>query len=119
MTVINPSWDETVILDDNHLREFTGGDSALQAHVLRIFLDHAPFYLKTLCLPNNDNWRADAHKLKGAARSIGAWRLAVEAERAEALGYPAQDDPRRSKCAHELLARLEETISHIKQLLND
>lgn len=119
MTVTNFGWDETVILDGNHLQEFTGGDSALQAHVLRIFLDHAPSYLKALCQPSNDNWRADAHKLKGAARSIGAWRLAVEAERAEALGYPALDDPRRSKCSHELLCRLEETISHIKHLLND
>ena len=119
MTVTKSGWDETVIVDANHLREFTGGDSALQAHVLGIFLDHAPSYLKALCRRGNENWRADAHKLKGAARSIGAWRLAVEAERAEALGYPAQDDPRRSKCVHELLGRLEETISHIKLLLND
>ncbi len=119
MTVANSDWDETVILDDSHLLEFTGGDSALQAHVLGIFLDHAPTYLEVLCRRDNENWRADAHKLKGAARSIGAWRLAVEAERAEALGYPAQDDPRRSKSTRELLGRLEETISHVKQLLND
>ena len=119
MTVISSNWDETIVLDNEHLEEFTGGDRDLQAHVMTIFMSHAPSYLETLCRPGNENWRADAHKLKGAARSIGAWRLAVAAERAEALGYPAQDDPRRKKCGRELLARLEETISHIKQLIND
>lgn len=106
------------MLDDCHLQEFTGGDTDLQAHVLGIFLEHAPIYLKALCHKGNENWRADAHKLKGAARGIGAWRLAASAERAEALGYPADDDPRRKKYSHELLERLEETISHIKHLLN-
>ena len=112
-------WDESIILDEVHLGEFTGGDTALQAHVMQIFLDHAPGYLEILCEKDNENWRVDAHKLKGAARSIGAWRLAVSAERAEALGNPAEDDPRRKSHCHELLERLEETISHIKHLLND
>lgn len=115
----NSNWDETIVLDVSHLEEFTGGDRDLQAHVLAIFMDNAPSYLETLCRPDNENWRADAHKLKGAARSIGAWWLAIEAERAEALGYPSRDDPRRKKCSRELLKRLEETISHIKQLVND
>ncbi len=115
----NSNWDETIVLDVSHLEEFTGGDRDLRAHVLTIFMDNAPSYLQILCRPGNENWRADAHKLKGAARSIGAWRLAVEAERAEAFGYPAQDDPRRKRCSLELLKRLEETISHIKQLIND
>lgn len=113
------NWDETVVLDAHHLQEFTDGDVALQAHVMQTFLDYAPSYLKVLCTPGNENWRADAHKLKGAARSIGAWRLAISAERAEALGNPAGNDPRRMQCCRELLERLEETISHIKQLFND
>lgn len=112
-------WDESIILDESHLREFTGGDTALQAHVMQVFLGHAPGYLEILCEKGNENWRVDAHKLKGAARSIGAWRLAVSAERAEALGNPAVDDPRRNKCCRELIECLEETISHIKHLLND
>lgn len=114
-----PNWDESIILDDNHLQEFTGGDRDLQAQVLSIFLEHAPAYLEILCRKDNENWQADAHKLKGAARSIGAWRLAVSAEKAEALGSPAKDDPRRRRSKNELLERLEETISHIKHLLND
>lgn len=114
--MIESSWDETVILDEAHLREFTGRDSEFQAQVLQIFLDNAPGYLEVLCRPGNDNWRTDAHKLKGAARSIGAWRLAREAERAEQLGYPADNDPRRIRIARELLVRLEQTVQHIRSL---
>lgn len=109
------SWDETVLLDEKHLKEFTGGDREFQLQVLQIFLDNAPSYLATLCKPGNENWRTDAHKLKGAARGIGAWRLACEAERAEQMGYPPPDDPRRMRAARELLTRLEATIGYIKQ----
>lgn len=119
VSVISPKWNESVVLDPHHLQEFTGGDAALQAHIMQIFLDNAPNYLRVLCSAGNENWRADAHKLKGAARSIGAWRLAVSAERAEALGNPVGDDPRRMQCCRELFERLEETISHIKRILND
>lgn len=108
-------WDETVLLDDDHLSAFTGGDSSFQKQVLKVFLDNAPSYLEILCEPGNENWRTDAHKLKGAARSIGAWRLAREAERAEQLGFPALDDPRRLQIGKELLIRLEETIAVIHQ----
>lgn len=115
----NSNWDESIVLDAAHLEEFTGGDRELQSAVLTIFMRNAPSYLEILCRPDNENWRVDAHKLKGAARSIGAWRLAVEAEKAEAFGNPPLSDPRRKKCSRELLKRLEETISHIKQLIND
>lgn len=79
-----------------------------------MFLEYAPKYLETLCAPGNDTWRSDAHKLKGAARSIGAWRLAREAERAEQMGYPPTDDPRRARVSKELLTRLEQTVSVIR-----
>ncbi len=113
------SWDETVVLDDSHLNEFTGGDRDLQKQVLAIFLEHAPKYLETLCASGNDTWRSDAHKLKGAARSIGAWRLACEAERAEQMGYPGVDDPRRARVSKELLTRLEQTVLVIKNRDHD
>ncbi len=114
----NPSWNEEIYLDEKHLEEFTGADRGLQEQVLDIFMDNAPKYLETLCQPGNENWRSDAHKLKGAARSIGAWRLACEAERAEAMGYPPLDDPRRLEAGRELLLRLEETISVIRARRN-
>ena len=107
-------WDENVLLDEGHLAEFTGGDPGFQTLVLKIFLDNAPTYLSVLTEPGNENWRTDAHKLKGAARSIGAWRLAREAERAEQLGFPASDDPRRHAIGDELAVRLEDTINAIR-----
>ena len=76
-------WDESLILDLAHLKEFTAGDEQLEQHVLSLFAEHAPVYLKDLKNSDPDDWRSTAHKLKGAARSIGAWRLAREAERAE------------------------------------
>lgn len=117
--MVESSWDESIVLDEVHLREFTGGDVEFQHQVLDIFLDNAPKYLEILCRPGNDNWRTDAHKLKGAARSIGAWRLAREAERAEQLGYPPHSDPRRARIGRELLERLEQTIQRIRELGND
>lgn len=107
-------WDEKVLLDTDHLAEFTGGDPVFQNQVLKVFLDNAPTYLETLCKPGNENWRTDAHKLKGAARSIGAWRLAREAERAEQLGFPASDDPRRELIGAELAVRLSDTVAEIQ-----
>ena len=112
------SWDENIVLDQSHLDDFTGGDREFQKQVLGIFLENAPKYLEILCQPGNENWRSDAHKLKGAARSIGAWRLACEAERAEAMGYPSSDDPRRAEAGQELLARLEQTVNVINERCN-
>lgn len=116
--MVESSWDEGTVLDERHLREFTGGDFEFQKQVLGMFLEHAPKYLETLCRSGNDNWRSDAHKLKGAARSIGAWRLAREAERAEQMGYPPEKDPRRARVGKELLVRLEQTILAIQELDN-
>lgn len=108
-----PEWDETVLLDQKHLDEFTSFDRELQGQVLSIFANNAPLYLEKLSQPDNDNWRADAHKLKGAARSIGAWRLAVAAERAEKMAMPAPNSPKRREILQQLLERLEATIHHI------
>lgn len=108
------NWDETVILDDEHLSTFTGGDPGFEAQILDIFLDNAPGYLAALRDTGVGEWKSTAHKLKGAARSIGAWRLAREAERAEHLGAPAVDDPRRATTLSELEVRLAGLVSHIE-----
>ena len=87
------NWDERVILDDCHLSKFTGGDPDFENQILGIFLDNAPKYLVELDTIDVGNWKATAHKLKGAARSIGAWQLARQAERAEHMGaVPRHDD---------------------------
>lgn len=107
-------WDETIVLDDTHLGTFTGGDPDFEKQILEIFLDNAPSYLTALKDVNQADWKSTAHKLKGAARSIGAWRLAKEAERAEHMGAPSLSDVRRRAVILELEDRLHGLVDHIK-----
>jgi len=106
-------WDESVVLDRAHLSGFTGGDEDLEEEILGIFAINAPGYLAMLQAAPVTEWKAHAHKLKGAARSIGAWRLAVEAERAE-LEMPERSDTERAACLVELALRLEELLGVIQ-----
>jgi HPt (histidine-containing phosphotransfer) domain-containing protein len=67
-----------------HLGVMTQGDGELEREVLTIFLAQAPHYLSAYHDANDGNGRRRAaHTLKGAARGIGAWRLAQAAENAE------------------------------------
>lgn len=107
------NWNEAVVLDEDHLNGYTGGDTYLARDVLVIFADNAPIYLEDLISCNSDSWRATAHKLKGAARGIGAWRLARAAERAEFLGQPPVDCPKREQALDTLKGRLDELLAYI------
>ena len=108
-------WDENLILDLSHLAEFTAGDEELEQHVLGLFAEHAPKYLKDLKAAGPDDWRSVAHKLKGAARSIGAWRLAREAERVERMGRAAAEEAKRSETLEELGFRLDQLMTVISE----
>ncbi len=109
-----PTWDESVILDIAHLSGFTGGDPDFENQVLNIFLDNAPGYLISLSETDTENWKAAAHKLKGAARSIGAWRLACAAERAEKMRAPDQGDNTRAPIIATLQTRMSQLVDFIK-----
>ena len=77
----------TDILDRSHLAEFSGGDEALEQDVLAMFRGHGADYLVELAEANDPaTFRAVAHKLKGAARAVGARKLAAIAEDAEKTG---------------------------------
>ena len=58
------------VIDERHLAGMTLGDARLEREVLELFLSQAPPTLAA----------AAAHRLKGSARAIGAWRLARAAE---------------------------------------
>ncbi|GHF26286.1 hypothetical protein GCM10017044_21510 [Kordiimonas sediminis] len=103
-------WDESIVFDSTHFRDFTEGDPYLETDVLSIFIENAPTYLEALKSAGPGEWRTCAHKLKGAARSIGAWNLAREAERAEHRNTLGLDDPDRNVFIQELHARLETLI---------
>lgn len=109
------NWDEDTVLDPGHLRGFTGGDTDFEAQILGVFAEKAPGYLEDLALADAESWRSCAHKLKGAARSIGAWRLAREAERAEHQEGVHDDTALRAAVLGELDARLRQLLDTIKR----
>lgn len=103
-----------MLFDAEHFDAYTGGDYELQRSVIELFIKNAPDYMNILSKPNNENWRADAHKLKGAARSIGAWHLACLAERAEKLPSQKSNEGLQAKILQGLTERLEKTIQHLE-----
>ncbi len=107
-------WDKALLLDHSFLDDYTGHDPDLKADVLNIFKDKAPGYLSDLA-SDDGNWAARAHKLKGAARGIGAWNLAVAAERAEQMSEP----PLNSDHRHQIIADLSERLNALLNYLDE
>lgn len=71
-------------LDTAHIIAFSGGDYALAHDLLQDFLTTLDFHMRLLDVAlQADDWREDAHRLKGAAFSIGAHRLAALAAMTE------------------------------------
>lgn len=106
-------FDETIILDLKHLQEFTGGDDAFRAEMLALFLERYPGYISELEAASLENWRACAHKLKGAARSIGAWQLASYMERLEKMASPPPLGSARVPFLEGIKSRLARLKAHI------
>lgn len=71
------------VLDRAHFEHMTGGDRALQAEVIGLFVQQAERWKTTLTADEPD-WRSAAHTLKGSARGIGLFDLANACEAAEA-----------------------------------
>lgn len=80
---------QTRPVDLTHLARYTGGDAALNAEVLQLFIDQSAMLMTDLkaALETADQkrWREITHSLKGAARGIGAFALADAAADAEPL----------------------------------
>jgi len=101
---------ESTPIDWDYLAAATGGDKALEAEVLTLFLSQAAQYLEALAAdPAGESWAAHAHKLKGAARGIGAKSLAESAACAETAAPAARTDHLETLKGE--LTRLEEDIT--------
>jgi hypothetical protein len=72
-----------------HLAQYTGGDQALNAEVLQLFVNQAGELVRRMdsVLQNGDakTWKEVAHSLKGAARGIGAFAMADAAAACEPI----------------------------------
>jgi HPt (histidine-containing phosphotransfer) domain-containing protein len=96
MSVASP---DPRLLDISHLARQTFGDRTLEREVLALFEQQCVRLLPIIVGQGETIGRADAaHTLKGAARAVGAWRLASLAETFER----ALDDER----AHDTLERV-------------
>lgn len=74
-------------LDLTHLRVMTFGDRGLQDEVLRLFLVQIQTLRAQLAEGTPD--ALAIHSIKGAARGVGAGRVAIAAERVEQGGAGA------------------------------
>lgn len=80
------------VLDTAHVIAFAGGDFALALDLLQDFLATLDFHMRLLdAALVADDWREDAHRLKGAACSIGAMRLGALAAMADQNGIAWPD----------------------------
>jgi signal transduction histidine kinase/CheY-like chemotaxis protein/HPt (histidine-containing phosphotransfer) domain-containing protein len=84
-----PSTNGAMLLDAAILTELTGGDADLEAEIVADFVatTHADLAALRLALDGRDvdETRRQAHRIKGAARIVGAHEIARPAERIEAL----------------------------------
>jgi len=74
------------VLDHRHLDACTEGDHGLKREVLGILARQVPEYLAVIEAAlggDAEEWRRAVHRLKGAARAVGARALAAEAAAAE------------------------------------
>jgi HPt (histidine-containing phosphotransfer) domain-containing protein len=99
-----------------YLARFTLGNQELETEVLDLFLQHGPRYLQQLRdAVTAKAWHDAAHTLKGAARGIGAWRVARCAETAERLRFDTDHD-RRAFALDSAAEAVDEAIGYLKVL---
>jgi HPt (histidine-containing phosphotransfer) domain-containing protein len=101
------------ILDAAHLARQTFGDHELEREVLGLFDEQCGRLLPIISAEGEAEARADAaHTLKGAARAVGAWRVA---EAAEAVERPLRESGLSP--AAEALAALSHSIAEVSEAI--
>lgn len=101
-------------IDLPYLRRFTLSNKGLEREVLDLFIEHAPRYVDALrCAGTPKAWHDAAHTLKGAARGVGAWRVARVAENAERIRFDTDVD-RRAFALDSAQEALDEAIGYVR-----
>ena len=100
------------VIDRAFLAGFTGGDAELEKDLISFFVDNARTYIDDLAASaSGEPWRATSHKLKGAARSVGAIDVAALALQSETLD--ASDDEKRAQ----MVAALKDAVEKVAKSL--
>ena len=106
-------------VDLAHLARYTGGDTALNAEILRLFDTQASELVEKLesIIEARDakSWKLAIHTLKGAARGIGAFALGDAAAAAEPID--PSDSQTAAAALESLLGRTGEVRVFIKAYL--
>ena len=113
-----PAADTGAAIDPSVLESLTGGDAALAAEVLDEFMTTTRADLDTLAAAIEsdelDDARRLAHRIKGAARAVGAQGLAATAQQTESLAGLGTADPERLRALHgELAGALDEVVAAV------
>jgi HPt (histidine-containing phosphotransfer) domain-containing protein len=113
-----PAAPDARILDVAHLHRQTFGDRALEREVLALFEQQCLRLPLLIAAGKNPNESADAaHTLKGAARAVGAWRLALLAEALETVlgeGRPAETLERLNRALEQAVAAVRGAVAELR-----
>lgn len=108
-------------VDMVHLARYTGGDTELNAEILRLFANQAGELVERLSAlvtaPDAKAWREVNHTIKGAARGIGAFALADVAAKAEPLD-PAISSAEAAAALREMAGQTEAVCRFIQDYLS-
>jgi HPt (histidine-containing phosphotransfer) domain-containing protein len=103
---------DTAPVDLTHLARYTGGESAITAEVLELFVSQSKILLANLddalVLRQPKGWHDTNHALKGAARGIGAFALGDAAAKAEAVDIV--NEPQKGAAALKTLVHRSEIV---------
>jgi len=103
------------VLDFAHLSTYTMNDGELERELLGIFQVQMREHLGGLRQAKaSEEWKFAAHTLKGAARALGATRVADDAEALEDLGFEA-----RAEDKVQLLSCLEDEIAACERVIRE
>lgn len=96
-----------------YLRSLTSGDRTAEKELLKLFLQEADNTMldmvHAVLNEDNEDWRKTAHKLKGAAASLGAADLSKLCEKAETY-FKANDHEKE-----EILCALQDELASVRR----
>ncbi len=108
----------TPAIDFEHLRTYTGGDTAVEHEILGVFIQQADIWVRMLqSSGDNKAWVDAAHSLKGSARGVGAWRVAEICEPAEQLADESTVEE-RDTAIDALKTAIADTVDFIQEHLD-
>lgn len=106
------------MIDEDHLEKYVLGDLSLRDEILSIYTEQALSIAAKLDVTQTDEgWRNAVHKLKGAARGVGSWKLGDLCEEAEGMiGQMPGKFEMRATILVAIRAKVEDSIEDAERL---